>query len=108
MPVADNAGLGLGILAIGHQLPREFAFRVIRAPDEGAEFAKLQAQPPACAVRAASHQGAVIVLFEEMRAKLFIQYIDDVGDRQFGGAVDGRLEVTPEPRQQRFPVKFAV
>ena len=43
-----------------------------------------------------------------MRAKLFIENIDDIGDRQFRGAVDRCLEITPEACQQSLPVELAV
>ena len=108
MPVADNTGLGIRILAIGHQLPGEFAFGIVGASDKGAELAKPQAKTAAFAVRTASHQRAIIILLEKMRAKLLVQHVDHIGDCQLCGAVDGCLEVTPEACQQCLPVELAV
>ena len=43
-----------------------------------------------------------------MAAQLLVEHIDDIGDRQFRGAVDRRLEVAPEPLQQDLPVQLSV
>ena len=47
MAIADNAGFGLGILALCHQLAGEFAFRIVRTADESAELAKPQPEASA-------------------------------------------------------------
>ena len=108
MAVTDDAGLGILVLAVGDKLAGEFTFRIVRTADEGTELAKPQAKPAAGAIRAAAHQCAGIILLEEMRAKILVKHVDHVGDRQFAGAVDGRLEIAPELRQQLFPVELAV
>ena len=43
-----------------------------------------------------------------MAAELLVEDIDDIGDRQFRGAVDRRLEVAPETLQQDLPVQLSV
>ena len=108
MPVADDAFLGGGVVTIGHKLAGEFTFGIVRAADEGAELAKPQPKPPALAVRAAAHQLAFTILLEKVRAKLFVEHVDDIGDGQVGGAVDGGLEIAPEPLEKNLPVQLAV
>ena len=108
MAVADHAGFGLGILALGHKLAGEFAFRIVRTANEGAELAKPQSKSSTGTVGAAADQFAGVVLLEEMRAKVFVQHINDVGNPQFRSAVDGGLEILPELRQQLFPVELSV
>ena len=63
---------------------------------------------PAGTVGAAADQFAGVVLLEEMRAKVFVQHVDHIGNRQFRSAVDGGLEIPPELRQQLFPVELSV
>ena len=108
MTVADNALFGGGIVTACHKLAGKFALRVVGAADKGAKLAKPEAETAALAVRATAHQFALIILLEEVAAKFLVQHVDDIGNRQFRGAVYGHLEIAPETLQQHLPVQLSV
>src|SRR6185437_15127872 len=96
--------IGLAIAALDGERPRVAAFGVVRAADEGAELAELEAQPPGAAARAEPRVLAAAILREEVAAELLVERGDHLGDRQLLGAGDRRRELQPELAQHLLPV----
>ena len=103
-PQFPRAAIGqaaLGAVAIGRdcQRSRIAAFGIVRAADEAAIAAQLQAQPAGAAGRAGAGIFAVFRLGEEMRPQIGVQRIQHLGDGQILGAIDGAVEMVPEIAQ---------
>ena len=102
MPSSRGCAAAASSVALA-ELAREAAFGIIRAADEGAEAAQLQAQFALAAARADARAGAVRVRREDVRTQDFVQLVDDLRDLQVLGAADRGGEVAPEIAQQLLP-----
>src|SRR5260221_2362237 len=89
---------------LDRQWPRVAAIRVVRAADEGAELAELQAEASGAAARAKAWILAAAIVGEKMPPELFVQRRDHLGDRQLLGAVDSDGELLPEVAQHLLPI----
>src|SRR6185503_18450348 len=91
------------------QLARELAGRIVRAADEGAELAELQAEAAVGAGRAGARAlGAGIVIGgEEVRPQLLVELVEHLADTQLLGLADRRRESLPELAQHLVPLGLA-
>src|SRR6185437_15230937 len=78
------------------ELPRELALGIVRAADEGAEPAELQAKPAVAAGRA------------EVRPQLLVELVQHLADAEVLGLADSGREGAPELAQHLAPVDLAV
>src|SRR5260221_4271784 len=99
--------VGLAVTALDAERPRVAAFGIVRAADEGAELAELEAEPSGGAARAEPRILAAGVFRKEMPAELLVERRDHLGDRQLLGAGDGERELLPEFAQHLLPIDAA-
>src|SRR5262249_50083490 len=76
----------------------------IRATDEGAEFAELEAEPARAANRAEARVGPRAAIGEEVSSELCVESSQHLGNGQFLGAVDRYREIPPELPQHLLPI----
>ena len=95
-------------LAVHHEAAGVLAGRVVRAADEGAVLAELQAEAAGAASGAAARVGAVGGLGEEVRPEIGVQRVDHVGDLEVAGRGDRAAELLPELGHHVAPVGAAV
>src|ERR1700720_2080175 len=75
-----SGGLGL---ALHRERPRKTAIRVIRAADEGAELAELEAEPAGAANGAEAWVVPGITIGEKVRPERLVESRQTLGGRQF-------------------------
>src|SRR5258706_10460494 len=100
-------GLSRTVFA-GLELTRKPAFGIVGAPDESAELANLERKLPLIAKRAKPRIAAVRLCREDMRAKEFVQRIEDLCNTQILNIIYRRDEVPPEFAQQLLPIELSV
>ena len=91
------------------ELARELAGRIVRAADEGAELAELQAEAAVGAGRADARALAagIVVGREEVGTELLVELVEHFADAQFLGLADGGGEGLPELAQHLVPLGLA-
>src|SRR5262249_44739733 len=91
------------------ELAGETALGIVRAADEGAELAELEAEPAVGAGRAVARAlAAIVVGREEVRPELLVELVEHFLDAQLLGFADRSREGLPELAQHLAPVDLAV
>src|SRR5262249_6414546 len=90
------------------ELPGKAAFRIVRAADESAELADLQAELAVGAGWAFARVTAVCGRRKDERAENLVDRIEDLRDTQLLDVVHRIDEVAPEIAQDLFPRQLAV
>src|SRR5579872_6464434 len=100
----EEAGLARSAIAVALDGERSgvAAGRVVRTPDEGAEFTELQTQAP-IAAHPANPRIMVGSLGEEVPAEIGVERIEDLRDAEILGAADRGREIAPEGLQHLAP-----
>ncbi len=98
---------GLGAVFIGNERPGIIAFRIVRAAQEGAKLAELEAQCPIRAFRAFMRVCSVFARRKQIVFQHHLKGIKDVSDLEFLGLVDIAFERLPEILENVFPFQLA-
>ena len=89
-----------------NQLLGVFAFRIVRAADESAEFAELDAETAGFAFRTAARIAAVFPFGEQVFGQHFVDLVDHFAHLQRRDGVDVFDKFGPETGQQLAPFHF--
>src|SRR6185503_1990790 len=89
-------------------LPREVAFRIVRAADEGAEASGFQRQLPRAALRALAPRRAIGARREDVRLEQVVERVEHDAVAHLLDLVDRADELIPEFGEHRAPIDLAV
>ena len=97
-------GLAGGVAVLDGEAPGVLAGGIVRAADEAAVAAELEAEAAGVAGGADAGVGAVGAGGEEMVAEVVVERVDDVRDLEFAGLLDGAAELVPEGLHDSTPI----
>ena len=97
----------LNAVGARRDLPREIAFRIIRAADEGAEAPGLERKLTGAALRALAARYAIGAFRENMRLEQIVERVEHYAIAHFLDLVDGADELLPEFGEHGAPVDLA-